>query len=74
MLFVVDVKNPTLIPSTPLTYNQVFLGMPPAEDTLGSAMADTPPVTVGIMAVLVVDVDAVAVDTPVFVPSVVMTN
>ena len=48
--------------------------MPPAEDTLGSAMADTPPVTVGIMAVLVVDVDAVAVDTPVFVPSVVMTN
>ena len=48
--------------------------MPPAEDTLGSAMADTPPVTVGIMAVLVVDVDAVAVDAPVFVPSVVMTN
>ena len=74
MPFVVDIKNPTLITSTPLTYNQVFLGMPPDEDTLGSAIVDTPPVTVDIMAALVVDVDAVAVDTPVFVPSVVMTS
>ena len=74
MPFVVDIKNPTLITSTRLTYYQVFLGMPPAGDTPGSAMADTPSVTVGIVAVLAVDVDAVAVDAPAIVPSVVMTN
>ena len=73
MLFVVDVKNPTLIPSPPLTYNRVFLGMPPAKDTLGPAIVDTPPVTVDIMAALVLAVDIpVAVDTPV--PSLVMTS